>query len=138
LLGALSKKMLNDVTRDVVMQIAEVKRKECSPSRANRFLALIRAILRRAEREWEWLDKAPTVRMYKEPKRRVRWITPAEVSTLLKELPEHQREAMTFALATGLRQANVVKLEWSQVDLERNTAWILGDRQKVETISTSR
>jgi integrase len=126
----LSKKMLNEVTRDVVMQIAEVKRKECSPSRANRFLALIRAILRRAEREWEWLEKAPTVRMYKEPKRRVRWITPAEVVTLLKELPEHQRETVTFALATGLRQANVVKLEWSQVDLERNTAWIPGDQAK--------
>lgn len=126
----LSKKILPEVTRDVVMQIAEVKRKEASPSRANRFLALIRAILRRAEREWEWLEKAPTVKMYKEPKRRVRWLTPEQASALLKELPEHQRDTVTFALATGLRQANVVKLEWFQVDLERNTAWIPGDKAK--------
>ena len=126
----LSKKMLQDVTRDVVMKIAEVKCKQASPSRANRFLALIRAILRRAEREWDWLDKAPTVRMYQEAKRRVRWLTPEHAATLLRELPDHQRETVLFALATGLRQANVVKLEWSQVDLERGTAWIPGDQAK--------
>ena len=134
----LSRKQLQDVTRDVVMQIAEVKRKQCSPSRANRILALIRAILRRAEREWDWLEKAPTVRMFKEPKRRVRWITPEQVAALLKELPEHQRETVTFALATGLRQANVVKLEWSQVDLQRGTAWIPGDQAKGGSDSTFR
>ena len=126
----LSKKVLHDVTRDVVMQIADVKRKETSPSRANRILALVRAILRKAEREWEWLEKAPAITMYKEPKRRVRWITPEQSSTLLQELPEHQRETVTFALATGLRQANVVKLEWFQVDLARKTAWIPGDKAK--------
>jgi integrase len=68
--------------------------------------------------------------MYQEPKRRVRWITPEQANVLFGELPEHQRETVLFALATGLRQANVVKLEWSQVDLERKTAWIHGDQAK--------
>lgn len=126
----LREKVLDGIKRDDLMRIAEIKCKETSPSRANRFLALIRAILRRAEREWEWMEKSPSIRMYKEPKRRVRWITPDQVKTLLNELPEHQRETVTFALATGLRQANVVKLEWPQVDLERGTAWIPGDKAK--------
>ncbi len=112
---------LNDVTRDVVARIAEAKRKESSPSRANRIIALIRAILRRATYEWDWLDKAPTLRMYPEPKRRVRWLTPEQLNKLLRELPEHQREAVIFAVATGLRQANVVGLEWSQVNLDSRT-----------------
>jgi len=112
------------------MQVAEIMCKGSSPSRANRFLALIRAILRRAEWEWEWLEKAPAIRMYKEPKRRIRWLTPQQAHALVKELPEHQRETVTFALATGLRQANVVKLAWAQVDMERNTAWIPGDQAK--------
>jgi len=71
----LTRKTLREVTRDLVMQVAEIKCKGSSPSRANRFLALIRAILRRAEWEWEWLEKAPAIRMYKEPKRRIRWLT---------------------------------------------------------------
>jgi integrase len=45
-------------------------------------------------------------------------------------LPEHQREAVLFALATGLRQGNVIKLEWSQVDMERAVAWIYADQAK--------
>lgn len=35
-----------------------------------------------------------------------------------------------FALATGLRQGNVTSLCWSQVDLERRTAWISGEDVK--------
>lgn len=126
----LSMKQLHEVTRDVVARIAEAKRKDSSPSRANRIIALIRAVLRRAANEWEWLDKAPALRMYPEPKRRVRWLTPEQLTRLLQELPEHQREAVIFAVATGLRQANVVGLEWSQVNLEGKTLWIHADQAK--------
>ena len=37
---------------------------------------------------------------------------------------------MRFSLETGLRRANVVGLEWSQVDLVRRTAWIHPDQAK--------
>lgn len=123
-------KPLGEISRDLVAKIAEAKRKDTSPSRANRIIALIRAVLRRAEVEWEWIEKAPTLRMYREPKRRVRWLTPEELNRLLLELPEHQREAAIFAAATGLRQANVVRLEWSQVNLASKTAWIHADQAK--------
>jgi integrase len=48
----------------------------------------------------------------------------------LDALPKHQRDIALFALATGLRQSNVVRLRWSQVDLERRTAWIAADEAK--------
>ena len=35
-----------------------------------------------------------------------------------------------FTLATGLRERNVVKLQWSQVDLSRERAWIHPDQAK--------
>jgi len=35
-----------------------------------------------------------------------------------------------FALATGLREANVTGLQWSQVDLARRVAWIHADQAK--------
>lgn len=126
----LSTKPLIEVTRELVWRISEEKRAETSASRANRVVALIRSILRRAATDWGWLEKAPALRMYREPKRRVRWLTPEDFSRLLGELKEHQREAVIFAAATGLRQANVIKLEWSQVNLEAATAWIYADQAK--------
>lgn len=126
----LSMKPLSDISRDYVAQVAEIKRRDTSPSRANRVIALIRSVLRRAELEWGWIDKAPSLRLYREPKRRVRWLTPEELNRLLLELPEHQREAVIFAATTGLRQANVVRLEWSQVNMVGKTAWIHADQAK--------
>jgi integrase len=91
---------------------------------------LIRAILRKAEREWDWLDRAPAIKLFPEPKRRIRWITPEQVSVLLKELPEHQRVTVTFALATGLRQSNVLGLKWADIDMTRRVAWVHHDESK--------
>ncbi|MBN8531026.1 MAG: site-specific integrase [Alphaproteobacteria bacterium] len=126
----LSSKTLISITREVVTKIAEEKRQNASPATVNRVLALIRAILRRAMVEWEWIERVPVIRLYKEPKRRVRWLTPEQAARLLEELPEHLAEMMRFSLATGLRQSNVAKLEWPQVDMARKCAWIYGDQAK--------
>ena len=123
-------KLLASINRETISEIGQVKAREASSATANRFLALIRAILRKAAHEWEWLDKVPKVRLFQEAKRRVRWITPEQVQTLLHELPKHQVDVVLFALATGLRQSNVVKLEWSEVDLKRGVAWIHADQAK--------
>jgi hypothetical protein len=42
---------------------------QCSNATVNRTLALVRSILRNVVREWQWLDRAPAVRMLKEPTR---------------------------------------------------------------------
>ena len=123
-------KELAAITREEIVAIGERKRAEASGPTANRYLALIRAILRKACNEWEWIDRVPQVKLYKEAKRRVRWLTPEQANCLLSELPMHQRDIVLFALATGLRQSNVVKLTWDQVDLHRKTAWIPGDKAK--------
>ncbi|MBY0484415.1 MAG: site-specific integrase [Nitrosomonas sp.] len=123
-------RLLSELTREVIAEVGEVKCKETSPSTANRYLATIRAILRRAALEWEWIEKAPFIRLYREPKRRIRWIEPEQVKVLLNELPEHLADLVTFSLCTGLRKRNVTDLEWSQVDLQRNVAWIHADQAK--------
>jgi integrase len=123
-------RVLAEISRDEITAIGERKKAVASGATANRFLALIRAILRRACFEWEWIDRVPKVKMYKEPKRRVRWITPEQATTLLAELPRHQRDITLFALATGLRQGNVTGLKWAQIDLIRQTAWIPAEEAK--------
>ena len=121
---------LDRITRDQLAVIAELRATEASPATANRYTALIRAILRKAALEWEWLDRVPKVRMFKEAQRRVRWITREQANQLLALLPEHLAELVRFSLATGLRQANVLQLEWSQLELQRRVAWIHADQAK--------
>jgi len=123
-------KYLEELTRDVIAGIGELKRKETSPATANRLLALIRSILRRAALDWEWIDKPPVIKLYREAKRRVRYLSATQASILIQELPQHLADMVTFSLATGLRRSNVTKLEWSQVDMQRNVAWIHGDQAK--------
>mgnify|MGYP003693677133 CR=1 FL=1 len=102
----------------------------CSNATVNRTLELLRAILRKCVNDWEWLDRAPSVRMLKEPTRRIRFLTRDEAQRLLAALPEHLADMAAFSLATGLRAANVTGLQWSQVDLTRRLAWIHPDQAK--------
>ena len=111
--------------------ITEAKRAEgCSNATVNRMLALVRANLRKCARDWEWLDRAPAVRLLKEPTRRIRFLSRHQSRALLRELPPHLRDMATFTLATGLRAANVTGLTWEQVDLSRKLAWIHPDQAK--------
>jgi integrase len=76
-------------------------------------------------REWEWVDQIPAFKTYaKGGKVRVRYLTQAQARSLLGALPEHQREVVTFALATGLRQGNILALTWAEVDLDRRLVTI--------------
>ena len=120
----------DEINRDVIDKIARTKAKESSESTANRYLALIRALLRRAAYEWEWIERPPRVRLFPERKRRVRYLTPDQEGALLLALPGHQADMAQFALATGLRQANVKELEWGQVDMQRHVAWVHPDQAK--------
>ena len=73
-----------------------------------------------ARDEWEWLDHVPKVKMYPEPKKRVRWITREEAARLITELPSHLADLAAFTLATGL-QAKERHL--SQVGPTGHGAW---------------
>ena len=124
-------KHLDTIGRGTIDCITEAKLAEgVSNATVNRLLEVLRAVLRKCVNEWEWLDRAPQVRMLKEPIRRVRFLTREEALRLLAELPEHLAEMAAFSLATGLRRANVTSLQWSQVDLVRRLAWVHPDQAK--------
>src|ERR1035441_1761497 len=119
------------IDRDCVDRIAQARRKSgISNGTVNRTLALLRSVLRSAAYDWEWIGRAPKVRLLPEPKGRVRYLTLEEARGLLAELPEHLRAMAAFSMLTGLRQRNVRELRWSQVDLDRRLAWIHPDEAK--------
>ncbi|WP_370546384.1 site-specific integrase [Edwardsiella tarda] len=98
--------------------------KTLSQSTIYSYQAFMRALLRIAACEWGWLDSIPVVKAKAPRMRRVRWLTKDEANNLIRELPEHFRPIVIFALATGLRRSNIINMEWSQVDMQRKMAWI--------------
>ena len=129
--GHLKDLSLQDISRDLVQAITAARIAEgVTNATVNRTMEIVRAILRKAAYDWEWLEKVPRVRLLKEPKRRIRWLTKKEAGRLIGELPPHLAAMTRFSLETGLRQGNVMGLQWSQVDLTRRTAWIHPDQAK--------
>lgn len=140
----LSDKYLDEINKDLIAEITKIRKLPYSiprakgpdrqidpkPATVNRTLEIIRAVLRLARDDWEWIDHIPTVKLLKEATRRISWITREKAEELLNALPSHSSEMMRFTLETGLRRANVTHLEWEQVDLERQTAWIHPDQAK--------
>ncbi|MBF0141215.1 MAG: site-specific integrase [Magnetococcales bacterium] len=124
---------LSDIDRLTVQRLAEKKAKKVSPATVNRHLACLRSLLNKAEKKWDWLDKAPSISMLKEPRRRIRYLTQEQAGRLLDELPPHLEAIVRFALATGLRESNITSLRWSEVDLERKCAWAYDDQMKNRT-----
>lgn len=142
----LAGKYLDEINRDMIAEITiarqkpyEIPRKKGpprkitpQPSTINRTLEIIRAILRLARDDWEWITVCPNIPMKKEPTKRVAWITREQAEALLGQLAPHQQSMMRFALETGLRRRNVTHLEWNQVDLDKRLAWIHPDQAKAE------
>lgn len=125
-------KRLSLIDRIVLFGILEAKAKTSSKATANRYMALVRAVLRRACEVWEWTERVPKAPMFTVESKRTRWITPEDVRAVLAQLPAHQADMMRFALATGLRQRNVCRLEWADVDLIRACAWVHPDQSKTK------
>ena len=94
-------KFLDEIYRSTVDGITDARLAEgVSNATVNRLLEVLRAILRRCVNHWEWLDRAPAIRMLKEAKRRVRFITHDEARRLLAaNLDERGLTAEVKALA---------------------------------------
>ena len=121
---------LDEIDRALIDHIKATRAKLATQSTANRYLAVIRTVLRKACHEWEWTERVPKVSLFQEQEGRIRALTQEEFGRLLKELPPHLADMALFSVATGLRQGNVRLLEWSQVDLVRLHAWITPEKHK--------
>ena len=85
-----------------------------------------------AMKEWEWVKENPVRMVSRERKDRSkeRWLTLEEEGRLLKESPPWLKDILTFAIHTGFRQSEILDMQWSQVDLVRQLAWIHPDQAK--------
>lgn len=125
------KLMLDEITRDRIDDVRRLRLQGgVKNATVNRMLEIVRTILRRAVQEWEWIDRAPHVRLLKLPPGRVRHISVKEALTLLDELLPHLRAITVFALETGMRMGEVLRLRWSDVDLESRRTSVVAENAK--------
>lgn len=117
--------MLNDINGDRVWQIVQGELKRGNKvATVNRHLAVLRAILRIARDEWQWLDSVPKIRLLPGEVERDRWLNRDEAQRLIASCAPHLAAIVRFALATGCRAREITGLEWHRVDLARQTAWL--------------
>jgi integrase len=99
-------------------------------STVDRYMACLRAILRKAAFEWRLIDQPPKVPMYNVRQGEPDWLTRAQFKKLKAELPPHLALAAEFAVLTGLRMRSMLGLTWDRIDLRRRRAWVPGIEMK--------
>lgn len=78
----------------------------------NRRLALLKRVAKLSYRRWHWLenDLGAKIELLPGEVRRTEWVTPAEARRLMAAAKPQIREAIRWALLTGLRRGEILSL----------------------------
>lgn len=126
---------ISDAT--VASAVAKRRGEAVSPATVNRSVTEpLRAILRRAAKTWkqtvqdiEWKDH-----FLKEPQERVREASADEEKRLMAAIRGDYAPALKFAILTGCRRAEIVGMEWHNVDFFNDEFTVLGKGDKKRTL----
>lgn len=96
------------------------------PRTVNMELSLLRRMFNLAI-VWGKAEKNPIhgVKMFREPERQMRILSPEEQRKLLLASPIHLRELILFALYTGMRRGEILRLRWDAIDAKIQTITVV-------------
>ena len=118
-----------------LQRLAKVK-----PDTVRKEMQTLKAILRKARRMGKiTVDPSELVKLPAIQPGRLRYISPEEFQSMLQHTPKDYRAALVFALHTGCRRGEVLRLVWPDVDLEAGIASVrdkLGERKVSRLNST--
>ncbi|MGH6662175.1 MAG: tyrosine-type recombinase/integrase [Rhodospirillales bacterium] len=109
---------LSGINLATIQDFADERLKQVKDGSVQKELATLKAILNRAHRE-ERLAAVPPFPRMKALRGRCRWLTVDEEQRLLASAAKHLRPLIAFAIDTGGRRSELLKLDWRHVDLER-------------------
>lgn len=129
---------VNHCGGEKVMQFGTVKLREArellgngrGPATVNRYLSALRSC-------WNWgraaqyipTEKIWPTRLFRtEPRERVRFLSDAELAAVLTRAETHapwMHAAVLVSLATGVRQGELLRLEWKDLDFSKQTLTVL-------------
>lgn len=116
---------LADITPALLGEARDKLSKNRSPATVVRYLAALSHVLTVAANEWGWIEDNPMrkVRKPQEPRGRVRHLTDKERERLLEACMRSENSYLltivVLALSTGMRQGEILNLNWRDVDFER-------------------
>ena len=122
-------KALRQIDKVMVADIRDALGEVRVAGTVNRIMGVLRAILNMARDEWGLVESVPRIKRAKETER-VRFINRVEAQRLVDAMPRAMRPIVLFALATGLRQANILQLEWNEVSITKRLIAIPGEKMK--------
>jgi integrase len=128
LLPVFGKLVLADVSPKLLAAYKVQRRLEqAAPATINKELQLVRHAFNLAMREWEWCRENPMHRVSMEKVRNEvdRWLTRNEEDRLMAGSSVWLREIIVFALHTGMRQGEILNLQWQDVDFARSTLVVM-------------
>jgi len=92
-----------------------------SPASINRELSILRRAFQIGyERQPQLVEKIPPIKKLSESAARKGFVTPVQYRTLMEELPPHLRGITCVAYHVANRKGELLKLEWSDVELDGN------------------
>lgn len=100
------------------------QKRELAPATVNRYIATIIRVLTIACQSG-WIPKVPKVHLREEGAIRFRYISQEKARELVNACTqEWMRELIVMALATGMRQGEILSLRWTAVNLDNRMCWI--------------
>lgn len=110
---------LFQIKPELIEQYKSQRKEKVAVATVNRALAVLKGIFNRAI-DWGITDTNPVrkVKMFKENNARVRFLTEAEIATLLSNCTERLRTVVVLALNTGMRKAEIQNLKWQDIDFD--------------------
>jgi integrase len=133
---------LPEINAKMISEYKTKRRMEgAAPRTINYELSLMVHAFNMAIREWELIDRNPASKVKKERVRNTleRWLSMDEEKRLLLASPRWLQEIIIFAIHTGLRRGEILRLKLSQIDFERRTMLITEQKNgEIDTLPTSR
>lgn len=136
---------LSEVTPARLGEARDKLQRGRQPATVVRYMAALSHAFTIASNEWGWLEDNPLRKVRKpvEPRGRVRFLDEEERSRLLTACKQSDCESLypvvVLALSTGMRQGEILSLEWPQVDLVRGYIYLSdtknGERRTVPLVS---
>jgi len=112
------------------------------PATINRELSCLKTLFNKAI-EWGKLELNPMkkVKLWKENNQRVRYLEKEEIKRLLENCPEYLKPIVLVALNTGMRQGEILNLQWPDIDFHQELIYIndskSGEARKIPMNSTT-
>ena len=123
--------------RDKLLRGVTVRGTKRAPATVLRIMASLSAVLKVAERDWQWIESSPLAKISKPAagRGRVRYLSDDERARLLKACMESQHPYLhtivVLALSTGMRLGEILSLRWELVDVRPSLT--IGHAQLLET-----